>query len=481
MKISTHPIRLTWIVTAIFGITFILLLSYRLDLFQDTPLKPQPVKTRISEKETWMNIFQTGQKIGYAHRRLTPYSDGYRLSESTRMRLNTMGMVQDIHFRITGELQPDFTVASFAFDINSSRFHFHMNGKRDGNIFRIFFENEEIQIPVGEGLFLTSGALETALDSIVEPNQEQTLFVFDPLTMNTHPVRITMRGYEALEVMGSTQSTRKVSIELMGVSQTAWIGEDGSIVQEEGFLGIRLQQVTKEDALRDQITSSTDLTEMISVPSNVILKSPAELNRIRIKITGIPDTVDLSGGRQQYEAQILTINRETLSETSESTAAIDQDFMESTPLIQSDHPRIREQVAEIVQSADTPLTKARKIMEWIYSHIEKRPVLSVPSALETLNHLMGDCNEHAVLFTAMLRAAGIPSQVEIGLLYSKGRFYYHAWNSLFLGKWITADASMGQIPADVTHICISRGDPMQQMDLMSIIGKIRLEILEPAT
>ena len=482
MKTAANRRKTTWIITAIFGILFFFLLAFRLDLFREKTLKFQPIEALTSEKESWMNIFQNGQKIGYARRSITPHPNGYHLFESTRMRINTMGMVQDIHFSITGALQPDFTIASFTFDMQSSLFHFKVNGKREGDILRIFSENQETQIPVSEGILLASGALEAALDSIAQPNQTLTFSVFDPLTMNKHPVRITMKGYETLQIMGHDQTARKVSIELMGVSQMAWIGEDGSILQEDGLLGIRLQQATKENALEDEwLTSSQDLTEMVSVPSNVVLKSPNELNRIKLKITGIPDTMDLNGGRQLYEAPILTIDRETLPTTFESTEIIDRRFMVSTPFIQSDHPNMRHQVSEIVAPTDSPLTKASKIMDWIYTHIEKRPVLSVPNALETLNHRMGDCNEHAVLFAAMLRTAGIPVQIETGLLYSKGRFYYHAWNSLYLGKWITADALMGQMPTDVTHICILRGDIEQQVDLIGIIGKIELEILEPTS
>jgi transglutaminase-like putative cysteine protease len=105
----------------------------------------------------------------------------------------------------------------------------------------------------------------------------------------------------------------------------------------------------------------------------------------------------------------------------------------------------------------------------------------VPNALETLENRVGDCNEHAVLLAALTRAAGIPSEVEAGLVFLRGRFYYHAWNCLFLkekGGWITADSVLGQMPADVTHIRFIRGGADQQLDLVGLIGKVKLEILE---
>ena len=116
-------------------------------------------------------------------------------------------------------------------------------------------------------------------------------------------------------------------------------------------------------------------------------------------------------------------------------------------------------------------------MKWIDDNIEKRPVLSLPNALDTLENKIGDCNEHAMLFAALLKAANIPVKLEAGLVYLNDRFYYHAWNSLYLGKWITADATFGQFPADVTHIRFSSGANKINIDLLSLIGKVRLIIL----
>ncbi|MCX5822641.1 MAG: transglutaminase-like domain-containing protein, partial [Deltaproteobacteria bacterium] len=149
--------------------------------------------------------------------------------------------------------------------------------------------------------------------------------------------------------------------------------------------------------------------------------------------------------------------------------------------IQSDHPKIRQKVAEIVGPGDPDGVKADKLVAWVYKNLEKRPVLSVPNALETLENRVGDCNEHAVLLAAFARAAGLPAEVEAGVVYLRGRFFYHAWNVIYLrdrGGWVTADAVLGQMPADVTHIRFVRGDADRQLDLVGLIGRLKLEILE---
>ena len=126
----------------------------------------------------------------------------------------------------------------------------------------------------------------------------------------------------------------------------------------------------------------------------------------------------------------------------------------------------------------TPEQKARRIIAWVYRTLEKKPALSVPNALEVLKIKSGDCNEHTVLAVAPMRAAGIPAQTEAGLVYLRGRFYYHAWCAIYLGKWMTGDAVFNQFPTDVTHIRLVRGESVEQLGLMGVIGKIRLEVLE---
>ena len=105
-------------------------------------------------------------------------------------------------------------------------------------------------------------------------------------------------------------------------------------------------------------------------------------------------------------------------------------------------------------------------------------MLSLPDALNTLAQGMGDCNEYAVLFAALARAAGIPAQIEAGLVYQRGRFYYHAWNRVHIHGWVTVDALKGQLPADATHIRLVRGNLPEQMEILPMIGNLSIQIID---
>ncbi len=471
------------VITVMCGLVFLTLLAFRLDLFQSDPPLSEPGPTTLAARESWMNIFQKGQRIGYAHRRLTPLEGGYDLYDTTRIRINTMGLAQDITFQTTGRLRSDLSLDSFRFNLKSSQFNFTVEGSRSGDTLRVLTGNQSIDIPVKDGLFLASGTLDAALDTDLKLNETRRFTIFDPATMGHRPVDVTLVGSEVIEIMGRKHLARKMRIQFMGTAQHAWVGEDGSVLQEDGLLGIRLQRATREEALRGSpLTAGPDLTELASILPKGRPQTPYESTRLRARITGLTDSIQLSGGRQRYENGVLTIMREGSAAPSVSEPVGPADRLSATPLIQSDHSKIRSLVSRIVSPADIPMVRARKIMEWIDENIAKRPVISVPNALETLENRMGDCNEHAVLMAAMARAAGIPSQIEAGLVFTRERFYYHAWNSLYLlGRWTTVDALMGQIPADVTHIRLVRGEAESQIDLMGVIGKLEIEILEPPT
>jgi transglutaminase-like putative cysteine protease len=45
------------------------------------------------------------------------------------------------------------------------------------------------------------------------------------------------------------------------------------------------------------------------------------------------------------------------------------------------------------------------------------------------------------------RAAGVPARVVAGIAYANDGFYYHAWNEVWLDRWVSVDAVFDQMPA----------------------------------
>lgn len=486
---AMQRIKLNRVIGILFGLIFVSLLVVRLGVFQKGEWETSPlvsVSQPPSDRETWMNIFQKDQKIGYAHRQFSKTSEGYRILESVFMRINTMGMVQDIRFKTIGDLNHRLALSTFDFELQSSLFRFKARGGVKGKTLIIYSgptaSEQKIDLPVEKEIYLPTGILESMVNENLKPGDSRIFHVFDPMSMAQRPMKVAVVTEETVSVMNRQEKAKKVSVDFMGVPQFAWVGRDGTVLREEGSLGIRLEQTIREEALSNVgISSSADLTEIVSVRANKAIPDAWQLKELKIRLDGIKtNRVFLDGDRQSFNEKVLTIRKESIlnlfPKGDEKLPGKLMTFLKPTPFIQSDHTEIIAKAKEIVSQKDSDVAKATKLLGWVNQNIQKRPVLSVPNALETLRNRVGDCNEHAVLLAALARASGIPAEVEAGLVYQNGRFYYHAWNVLHLGGWITADAVMGQLPADVTHIRFVRGME-QQVDLMGVIGKVKLEIL----
>jgi hypothetical protein len=479
-----------WILLSLFGLIFVVLFSFRLDIFNKFRSVSEELASfsidRVPEKDSWMNILQNGRKIGTSHTFISKTTKGYLLKETLYIRLNTMGLIQDLILKTAGKLNKDFTLSSFDFEISSGRFNFSAQGSISGNVLSVKTQNfgstKEVHTKIKERLYASSGIIHAAYASGMKPGDEFSLHVFDPISMSTQPVTIKVVGRESIINMGIQKKSMKVMMQYQGTTQLAWIGESGEVIREKGPLGLSLEKTTRKNVLFGRLAeSSQDLAEIASIRSNVILDNPLKLERIKVEISGInTKDVHLKGGRQVLKDDVLTIQKEDMAKLYDgviNTNTISDRFVRPEPFIESDHPKIMNLVKKIVTDNDTPFEKANKLMIWVNKNIEKRPVLSLPDALSTLINKVGDCNEHAVLLAALARASAIPARIEAGLAYLNGRFYYHAWNLLYIGKWVTVDATFGQIPADVTHIRFSSGRLQQQLDIMNVIGRVKLKIL----
>jgi transglutaminase-like putative cysteine protease len=153
-------------------------------------------------------------------------------------------------------------------------------------------------------------------------------------------------------------------------------------------------------------------------------------------------------------------------------------YLAPTTLIQSDDEVIKTLAKSIIKEENDAKKAVNKLYLWVYENIEKKPTLSIPSALEVVKTKQGDCNEHAVLFTALCRAIQVPARICAGIVYVNEGFFYHAWTEIFLGRWITIDPTLKQFPADVTHIKFFEGEMEDQLGVLNLVGRLEIEVLE---
>jgi len=216
------------------------------------------------------------------------------------------------------------------------------------------------------------------------------------------------------------------------------------------------------------------------IPSDPV-KDSSQVKYLRARLSGVPfKSFDLNGDRQIMTGDVIEIAREDLplSYTLPYSHTELSEYLQSNALIQSNDRKIIDQSRKILAGEKNALEAARKLNDWTYASLKKVPVVSIPSALEVLSRREGDCKEHTTLYTALARAAGIPTRMAAGIVYMGNGFYYHAWPEVWIGRWLAVDPTLNQFPADATHIRFIAGNLDRQSEIMRLVGKLKVSILE---
>jgi len=317
----------------------------------------------------------------------------------------------------------------------------------------------------------------------LEPKKEYRFWTFDPATLSQQVTTITIEAREHIRIGERSEPAMRVRQQFKGISVVSWLDGQGRILKEESPAGLSLIRQSREEARSLSRSLPLDLIAQTSIPSDVPIPEPNRKRLLKLKLSGFDlMSFPLSGGRQRLDSDRLEITLEQLKTNPSVSIPVEDrrvsSFLQATPFMQSDHPRIRA-LAQTIIAGETDARKAALLIkDWVYQKIAKEPTVSIPSALEVLQSRKGDCNEHTVLFNALARAAGIPAKTAVGVVYLRGAFYYHAWSEVWLGDWISLDSVLDQFPADVTHVKFLEGDIDRQIDILQLIGKLKIQVLE---
>lgn len=148
----------------------------------------------------------------------------------------------------------------------------------------------------------------------------------------------------------------------------------------------------------------------------------------------------------------------------ETDPAMLADALKPTAWLQSDHPRIRAIAAPVKAMKVSDARRMEILTARTGDYFPRLDFNGHYSALDTLKRRAGDCTEAAVLLAALGRAAGIPTLVVNGLVYSRERYHGvsnvfmpHSWVLAYVdGGWRSYDAAL--FTFDATHIALTIGD-----------------------
>lgn len=387
----------------------------------------------------------------------------------------TMTAVSDIEFNL-GRMEMNMSDGSSNIDIRAFR-HDSLLITEIGTAGRLI-ENSTVI----EGDYLPVLADLACASMEWTEGQERTFQSFDPASGMILSSTAVCEGFEEVELLGDTVNSARLKLSQMGTKNTVWVFE-GQIIREfEEGLGMNMTRVPPEQG--GDIVATRDLYEVFTVSSTPIrdprstksrtfvLQGEIDWSQFQLDIpptqTASGCTVTVSNGIPDNIVQYPPVVPEDL-----------EIYTMPESMIQSDDSVIVEKAASLTEGSTDSWEAARRISSFVDVSVENSPTVSLPSAVDVIENLRGDCNEHTILTVALARAAGLPARICAGIVYLNDSFGYHAWPMIWVGEWVEIDPTFSQYVADGTHVILATGDLESQYVVNSAIG--RLSIIELGT
>ena len=451
----------------------------------------------ILEGEEWMGIYFKGKKLGFSRTLTSRKGNGFRIDSKFYFRLHSDGADQVTSFTQETELGTDLKLKNFSLlqEIMGNRHQ--TNGYLEDDVLVMDISStgfrREKRIPFRSGAVLSSTfGINLVLEGL-EVGRKGIRPVFIEALRTFSEMEYEIQGRQKIPYGDAMVNAFVVRNVIAGMESILWIAPDGTVLREfsqDGFESIREPEEKARDIGNEVVSVSSFITMSLVKPQHEI-KNPHKVRRMKVELLNLKSRDSILADQRQKVLKIepfqkgfkVTLKVETerkkIAETRFMEYFADSTMLDDTSEIQSKHPKIKALAVEISSKEKDAWQTAQAINEWVFLNLEKVLVDNF-TAMDALNQRKGECQSHTNLFVALARAAGIPSRVISGLVYSneyKG-FLYHAWPEVYVGGWRAMDPTLGQNVVDATHIKLGVGDQQGPLKLMEFIGKIQIHLLE---
>jgi transglutaminase-like putative cysteine protease len=446
---------------------------------------------RYGSGAQWKGIYYRGEKIGFSVGQTVSTGDGFELQEDGRLQMTLLGATSAARIRTTVRTDRSFAVRSFRFSLDPGTGPLEVEGTVDGTRLALTIRSHsgvrsEVRT-LSEPPALTLNLPRRLAASGLATGQRLRVSAFDPATLRNAPLDVEVEDREVVWAARRPIPAFRVRTRFAGISSTSWITDVGEVVREESPTGLIVVRETQERATALAVPGDVQVDMLRTsaiVPSGPRIDEPTSVSLLRLRIEGAElSSDDIDGGAQRLSDGVIEVR----DPRDLRPGALDPEIASAVgpgPFIESDAPEIRAEALKATAGAGGARSRAERLVRHVNALLEKKPTVSLPSALEVLRTRVGDCNEHTILYVALARSLGIPARVAVGLVHVHGAFYYHAWPEVWLegppgrGLWFPVDPTLNQFPADTTHVALARGGIDRQTAVLPLLGRAKIEILE---
>jgi transglutaminase-like putative cysteine protease len=354
-------------------------------------------------------------------------------------------------------------------------------------------------IPIPSGVTVSAmDADEGPIGTVLKKGDVVKETTFNPVALTLDPVTISVidTGRTSTDdLVGAVKNLTVCEVDTPQGDATVYQTSDGTPVRVEFIAGlVMIRQPAPGQSPVPAVTSPTPPTTITSEPKKYV--PPADYAVATAVVQrGQPiarprqcQYLKASIKRNGRQPGIIVMHATTDPESADGTLAsaaanpLLAVYTSDAPYLSLDSPQVRNQAKEVAGSETNLATLVCKLHDWVNVHMTPGFSMGLPrAAVSVLGDPQGVCRDYAILYTALARAAGVPTKVCGGIVAFEGRFYYHAWAESYIGKvggWVAVDPTVPGRFVDATHIALTMGDPSSMYNLTGDVGTVKVTVLQ---
>jgi hypothetical protein len=150
--------------------------------------------------------------------------------------------------------------------------------------------------------------------------------------------------------------------------------------------------------------------------------------------------------------------------------------LSATPYEAIKYPRLVKAAKDAVGDTTDKAEMVKRLSAFVYRHVQKKGLdRGYAPAIATLESKSGDCTEHSVLMSALLRTVGIPTRIVDGVVVDGGNAGYHEWVEVDLGQgFVPVDPTFNAWPAGPQRLKLAEGSTLPDEHLGLSLAAARL-------
>ncbi|MCW3052893.1 MAG: transglutaminase domain protein [Chthonomonadales bacterium] len=500
-----------------------------------SPLSPlahsQTTAGKTVPPDEWTGIYISKQKVGYAntHYVAVTYHDApaIKVTAQSVIKMQMLGtsVEQEEDTESISDLQNRPLMQTF---------HNKSHGSVNQLVAVFDYTHHQIHCTIGQGSGATTKDIDIPEGAKLEGDNNDLLdghkpvvgqkfvtFQLESLTIELQEVTVEVVGQETIrDDSGKQVPTFRVKTSMPLGEGIAWVDAAGHTIKtqiNQGALDVVMVAEPKAHALDraaispalkattagagKRYTPPADFAVATAIKIAKPIADPRNLKSLKVLIDEIPnEKLLLSDARQQetrvtahptppYAVEVQVV-AESVDEAQVPKLPI-QDaalapYLKAAPYLPVDDTNLRKTAMEVRGSGTNPYRIALSLRDWVNNAMTPDASIGVPrSALDIFQRRRGVCRDYATLYTALARAAGVPTRLCSGIVYGdfqgKAGFYYHAWAESWVGKWVAVDPTLFDPShpvnyVDATHIKFAQGDVTQMFQMVSIVGRLKITV-----